>query len=337
MRVAIIGAGRQGNRRAKAVQECGDEVALVVDTIPALLEQFASTYGCAVSMDWKEAVKDNGIDAIIICTPNDTHAEISIAALRAGRHVLCEKPIARNPDEAWSMVEALRSSKAILKCGFNLRYHPAIAEAKKLADSGKLGKLIFIRCRYGNTGRPDFNKDWRVNLGISGGGELMDQGLHAMDLFRWFGGEINEATGYTATLGWDIKPAEDNAFALFRAVAGHICSLHTSWSEWRNIFSFEVFGSEGYAKVEGLGGSYGYEKLITGKKDLTKPFSESVTEFKEGDRSWREEWKEFTAAAKGKRTPLGSAYDGWAAIKLAYAVYDSSKSGKSVKLEFKGE
>jgi predicted dehydrogenase len=334
MNVAIVGAGRQGKRRAGAVIECGDKIVRVVDTNMALATALANAYNCTASADWKTAIEDNTVDAIIICTPNDTHSIITIAALKAGKNVLCEKPLARNPEEAYDMLKASEDGKSLLKCGFSLRHHPAIAQAKKHIEQGNIGKLLFLRCRYGITGRPDFEKDWRTNTQISGGGELMDQGQHILDLFRWFGGEISEVFGYADTLYWDIKPVEDNAFALLRGQAGHVCMMHVSWTEWKNIFSFEAFGEKGYLKIEGLGGAYGTEKLILGTKDLAKPFSETITEFREEDRSWREEWKEFSSAVKEKRTPLGSAYDGWASIKLTFAIYESSKKGSSVKLDW---
>lgn len=334
MNVAIIGAGRQGNRRAKAVKDCGDKVTRVVDTNQTMAASLAHSYNCTASSDWKSAIDDKDVDAVIICTPNDTHAVISIAAIKAGKHVLCEKPIARNPDEAYGIVKALKGSKSILKCGFNLRNHPAIAQAKKHIEQGGIGKLLFLRGKYGITGRIDYNKDWRVNIPISGGGELMDQGQHVLDLFRWFGGEITEVIGYSNTLYWKIKPAEDNAFALLRGKTGHICTLHVSWTEWKNVFSLEAFGEDGYVKIEGLGGSYGNEKLILGTKDISGPFSETVTEFRGEDGSWVEEWREFCSAIKEKREPLANAYDGWAAVKLAYAIYESSTKGKAIKLEW---
>ncbi len=336
MKVAIIGAGRQGHRRAKSITETGDEITLVVDKYLPLTEEFVSTFGCKASSDWNDAINDKKVDALMICTPNDTHAEIAKAALKAGKHVLVEKPLARNPDEAKGILDALKASKSILKCGFNLRYHPAIAQAKKHVESGKIGKIIFMRARYGNTSRQDFEKDWRIDVSISGGGELMDQGQHVLDLFRWFGGEISEVMGYTDTLAWNVKPAEDNAFALLRANAGHVCTLHVSWSEWRNIFSLEVFGSDGYVKIEGLGGSYGHERLIMGKKDLSKPFSEEVIDFGDDEKSFREEWEDFSSAVKAKKAPMGTGYDGWAAVKLAYCIYESSKSKKAVKFDLKG-
>lgn len=332
MKVAIIGCGRQGDRRAKAVKECDDELLMVTDTIQSRATELAAKYKCKASANWTDAIDDKSIDAILVCTPNDSHAEISIAAIKAGKNVLCEKPLARNPEETDAILNALKSSKSLLKCGFNHRHHPAVMQAKKHVESGAIGKILFMRCRYGITGRPGYESDWRANASISGGGQLMDQGQHIIDLFRWFGGEISEVFGHVDTLYWKIKPVEDNAFAILRGAAGHTCMMHVSWTEWRNIFSFEVFGDNGYVKVEGLGGSYGTEKLITGIKDLNGPFSEKVIEFSGDDKSWREEWKEFTAAVNNKKIPLGSAEDGSAAVKIAYAIYKSSAAGKVISL-----
>lgn len=126
MKAAIIGAGRQGNRLAKAIKDSNDDVAAVVDIDESKAAELAKAYGSAIYSDWRTVVRDSDIDAIVVCTPNDTHAEISIEALKAGKHVLCEKPIARNVDEATRILEASRKSMAKIKCGFNHRYHPAI-------------------------------------------------------------------------------------------------------------------------------------------------------------------------------------------------------------------
>lgn len=333
MKVAIIGAGRQGGRRAKAAKEYGDKITLVVDTNLELAAALAKEYSGAKSVDWKSAVKDKDVDSVVICTPNDTHAAIAIEALKNGKNVFCEKPVARNPEEARQILDAAKQSRAVLKCGFTLRAHPAIAKAKKHVENGGVGKLLFMRCNYGITGRSGYEKDWRMNTSISGGGQLMDQGQHILDLFRWFGGDIKEVTGYADSLYWGAS-AEDNAFALLRSQSGHICMMHTSWTEWKNLFSFEVFGDEGYVKVEGLGGSYGTERLILGKKDLDKPFVQEVEEFKGADISWHVEWEEFATAVKEGQQSSNGAYDGWAAVKLAFAIYESSKSGKCVKLDW---
>jgi len=257
---------------------------------------------------------------------------MSLGALRQGKHVFCEKPLARTVEEAREVVKAAQEKGLIIKCGFNLRHHPAISRAIKWIESGTIGELIFIRCRYGITGRPDYEKDWRMNPEISGGGQLVDQGLHTLDLARWFLGDIDCVFGWLQTGFWN-SPVEDNAFALLRTEKGQVASIHVSWTQWRNLFSFEVFGRDGYINIEGLGGSYGTEKLIRGKRALGEPFREETTEFRGEDCSWREEWKEFVIATEENREPLGNGHDGLEALRLASAIYDSAGRGCAVRLE----
>jgi predicted dehydrogenase len=137
------------------------------------------------------------IDAVLVLTPPDTHAEITIAAMESGKHVLCEKPLSRTISEAKKMVKTADDNKVILKCGFNHRHHPAISEAKKILDSGELGKPLFARCNYGICGRPEYENEWRADPKHAAGGQFIEQGIHAIDLFRWFLGEIIEVTGMT--------------------------------------------------------------------------------------------------------------------------------------------
>ena len=145
---------------------------------------------------------------------------------------------------------------------------------------------------------------------ISGGGQLMDQGMHVLDLSRYFLGEFTEAFGTAQTAFWNIAPLEDNVFAILRTGKGQIASFHVSWTQWKNLFSMDLFGREGYISVRGLGGSYGVEKAILGKRDFVKPFSEKIIEYRSGDSSWYEEWHEFVAAIKENRELMGNGLDG---------------------------
>jgi len=246
--------------------------------------------------------------------------------------VLCEKPLGRNPKEAKEILEAAEANRAKLKVGFNHRHHPAIKKAKQLVEEGKIGEIYFIRCRYGHGGRPGYDKEWRANKELCGGGELLDQGVHVVDLFRWFAGDFNEAYGYISTYFWDIE-VEDNAFAMFRRKNGVIASMHTSWTQWKNLFSFELFGSDGYLIIEGLGGSYGTETLKIGRrKPESGPPDEEIVEFPAPDISWQEEWKEFVSAIEEDREPLGNGYDGYEANRMIEAIYKSARTGKVVKI-----
>lgn len=305
-------------------------------------EEVARTTGCLVTTNWQDVVAREDIDAVIVSTTNDWLAPITIAALGHGKHVLCEKPLGREPEEARRMVEAAGLNRRKLKTGFNHRHHPAIWKAHELCAGSAIGDVLFIRCRYGHGGRPGYEKEWRANAEVSGGGELLDQGIHAIDLFRWFLGDFQEAFGYTSTQFWrpgggspSILGAyvEDNAFGLFRTAQGQIASLHASWTQWKNVFSFEVFGREGYLIADGLGGSYGPERLVWGRRrPESGPPDEERFEFAGPDVSWQAEWEEFVAAIREHREPLGNGYDGWQAMRMVSAIYESNHTGKTVKL-----
>lgn len=332
MRVGIIGAGLQGWRRAPVLKQFpGTEAVIVATAHQETAERLANSIGCQATTNWAEVVEKD-LDAVLVCTPPHLHAPISIAAMKTGKHVLCEKPLARSLDEAEEIVKVAQENGVKLKCGFNHRHHPGIQQAREWFDKGIIGELNFLRCRYGICGRPGYEKEWRAKPEIAGGGHLMEQGIHAIDLFRWFLGEFTEVVGFTATRFWDMAPLEDNAFALFRTEKGQVASLHSSLTQWKNLFSFEIFGQDGYILVEGLGGSYGTEKVTLGKRALLEPFKEETTEFRGGDRSWYEEWKEFVAAIKEDREPLGNGRDGLEALRLVNAVYQSAANSCVVKL-----
>lgn len=160
----------------------------------------------------------------------------------------------------------------------------------------------------------------------------MDQGMHVLDLSRWFLGDFSQATGFLTTSYWDVAPLEDNAFVLLRTAERQVASIHVSWTQWKNLFSFELFGRDGYIIVQGLGGSYGTEQAILGKRAFLEPFKEEEVEFRSEDPSWGNEWREFVSAIDHNRQPLGSGHDGLEAVKLAYAVYESAQKGCVVKL-----
>ena len=275
----------------------------------------------------------NDIDAVLVCTPPDLHHAIALAALKSGKHVLCEKPLARTLEEATEMVAAAQASGKCFKVGFNHRHHPAVLQAKRWLDEGRLGEPVFVRCRYGICGRPGYEQEWRADPRVVGGGQLMEQGIHAVDLARAFLGEFREVTGFIGTHYWKTEPLEDNAFVLYRTAAGQVASIHASLTQWKNIFSLEVFGKDGYAVIEGLGGSYGTERLTFGKREFDAPFAEEVVEFRGADPSWKEEWNEFVRAIEERREPIGSVADGAEAIRLVLAAYEAARRGVTIQLE----
>jgi predicted dehydrogenase len=333
VRVGIIGAGLQGRRRAPVVRDFPGTALVVVSA--AHLEsaqQLAGAVGCEAAVGWEPVIERDDLDAVVVCTPPHLHAVISVEAIRRGKHVLCEKPLARTVEEAEAMVAAAQESGLTLKCGFNHRHHPGIQQARRWFDSGVIGEPTFVRCRYGIGGRPGYEQEWRSDPQIVAGGQLMEQGIHAVDLSRWFLGDFAQVSCLVGTHFWKMQPLEDNAFVLLRTSGGAVASIHSSLTQWKNIFSFEIFGRDGYITVEGLGGSYGTERAVLGRRDFAAPFGEEIIEFRGGDFSWREEWIEFVAATQEGREPLGNARDGLEALRLVYAAYAASQNGSMVQV-----
>lgn len=332
MRVGIVGCGRIGTRRAEVIRRRGiDDTVVVADADPGRADALAQTLGCVARPEWQDVVASN-VDVVIVATTNDWLAPVALAAVEAGRHVLVEKPMARSLDEAEELWKAAVRSGVVLKVGFNHRHHPAVQRAYDLIQAGAIGQLLFARCRYGHGGRPGYDREWRMDPQVSGGGELLDQGIHAIDLFRWFFGEFSEAVGFTASYIWGGS-VEDNAFAILRTAGGQIASLHASWTQWKNLFSLELFGDRGYLLAEGLGGSYGAERLMVGQRRPEGGVpKEEVLTFASGDESWVEEWRVFTEAIRDGRQPPGNGYDGVQALRLIRSLYDSARTGKVMRL-----
>lgn len=333
IRVAIIGAGLQGNRRAEALRRSRDaRLSVVTSRNLSSAQALALKMNCEAGGDWRATVERPDIDAVIVCTPPHLHTETVLAALECGKHVLCEKPLARTMEETEIMVRAAKEKGLLLKCGFNHRHHPGIRTAKEYFDDGWIGRPLFLRSTYGICARSGCEREWRADPRMVSGGQLMEQGIHVIDLFRWFIGEFVGVVGMIETLYLPIKPLEDNAFVTFRAADGTLASLHSSLTQWKNLFLFEVFGADGYLIVEGLGGGYGTERLIRGKKASNEPFRSEITEFRGPDPSWEDEWKEFEAAIQEGREPMGNATDGLEAMRLVFAAYESARRRSEVSL-----
>jgi predicted dehydrogenase len=333
MRVGIIGCGLIGARRAKVALDSGDEVVVVADIDADRAAAVAAATHAAWTTSWSEVVSRDDLDVVVVSTSNDQLAQASIAALKSGKHVLCEKPLGRNSSEAAAIVAAAGSAGKLLKVGFNHRHHPGIAAARQHVDEGAIGNVFAIRALYGHGGRAGYEREWRADPARSGGGELLDQGVHIVDLARWFIGEIAQAHGFIGTYHWPIQPVEDNAFALLRSSGGGIVSFHTSWTQWKNTFRFEVLGTDGYVRIDGLGGSYGTERLTIAKRNAdSSPPVEETTSFEGPDLSWHSEWHEFSAAIAQNRQPLGNGTDGLAAARILDAIYASAASGTVVEV-----
>ena len=324
-RVAIIGCGLIGNKRAHALGD-GVRVVAAVDPQGERARQLASRHpGCVAWADWRPIVERDDIDVVIVATTNDQLAGITLRAAVHGKHVLVEKPAARNPAELEPVFIAAQDSDVIVKVGFNHRFHPAVQKAREIVDSGALGPLMFVRGRYGHGGRLGMEKEWRGNPYVAGGGEMIDQGVHLVDLARWFLGDFSEVVGRIATFFWQ-RPVEDNAFAMLRTPAGQVAWLHASCTEWKNLFSFEIYGKEGKLAIDGLGGSYGVERLAFHKMlPQMGPPETTAWEYPGEDKSWEAEWRHFLECIADKRQPSGNLEDALATLRVVQQMYDQAK------------
>ena len=323
MRLAIVGCGKVAEKRAKALGTAARLVACV-DVDPeraAAVAALAGEPGARLAADWREAVEASDVDAVVVSTSHDVLAPITRAAVEAGKHVLVEKPAARRPGELAGIAELARRTGSRVRIGFNHRFHPALALAKQLVEQGELGELYYVRARYGHGGRLGYAREWRADAARSGGGELVDQGVHLIDLSRWFLGDLTLAHGHAPTFFWDTA-VDDNAFLLLTGERRRVAWLHASWTEWKNTFSFEVTGRTGKLEVTGLGGSYGTERLTWFKmRPELGPPDVTTWEFPSEDGSWAAEMSAFAEDVAGGREPSPGLADAIAALTVVEDVY----------------
>jgi len=325
--MGIIGLGKQGRIRAGTIRDHSDAV-LVSGTDPA-----SPTTGfedLAILPDYR-AVIASDVDAVFVCTPNRFIPEVVTAALDAGKHVFCEKPPGRTVADVERIVAAERRSPGlVLKFGFNHRYHFGIMEAKKIVESGKYGEVLWLRGVYGKAEYSAYPTAWRSDPGLSGGGILLDQGIHMLDLCRHFCGEFTEVKSMLRTPEAD-SPLEDNAFALLRTADGRIAMVHSSSTQWKHRFTLEIYLQDGYVIVDGqpsTSRSFRDEWLIESRKGLGFAVGnppEQAT-FCNTDPSWELELAEFVECIRtGRPVRHGTPKDAYETMQLVHGIYEADE------------
>ena len=310
--------GRIRARTARADPRC--RVVYIVDADGGRAADLAAEVGADAGTEADRLLARRDVDAVVVATPPKYLAPLSRAAMQSGKHVFCEKPMARTVAEAETVRAAASGGRGPrVVVGFTLRYYRAVRRAWSLVRAGAIGEPCYVRGRYGHGGRPGYGGEWRMNTDLSGGGELLDQGVHLIDLGRCFLGEFEDIAGFLERYFWQppsgpgsllSKPVEDNAFLLLRTREGRVASLHASWTQWKNLFSFEVFGRDGFVSADGLGGSYGPERLTVGRRrpEGGPPATEEIEmpahdggpapDFPAGD-VWSAEWSGFVSTVFG--------------------------------------
>lgn len=317
-----------GQIRARCIRERKDiELVAVHDIDPAA----AAAAGPAVTVCGSvEELLSTDLDAVFVCAFNNVAPDIVCAALESGHHVFCEKPPGRSVDDVRRVrvVEAAHPTLR-LKYGFNHRYHGSVQEAKAMVESGRFGKVLWMRGVYGKAGGIQFENSWRNQSDLSGGGILLDQGVHMLDLFRLFCGDFSRVQSVVSTSFWDIA-VEDNAFAILQTEAGQVATLHSSATQWKHRFALEICLQGGYINLYGLltsTRSYGDETLTFAKRQFEdesfavgKPREETI--YFDRDDSWALELEDFVQAIRDDR-PIasGSSEDALRVLQLIDDIY----------------
>lgn len=323
LRVALIGCGLIGQKRLSNLPAgC---VTVACDTnLDRAKKLAAQSPGCLATDSVEHAVSSPDVDVVMVATLNSTLAPIASQAVQAGKHVLVEKPGAVRVAELEQLEGLARRHGGLVRIGYNHRYHPACLKALEIFRSGALGPIMFLRGRYGQGGRIGYDKEWRADPKLSGGGELIDQGVHLIDLAGIFLGGFTAVEGHTATYFWNM-PVEDNAFLSLRNAGGQTAWLHVSCTEWKNLFSLEIYGRDAKLHWEGLGGSYGLERL-THYRMLPQmgPPETTAWEFPRGDESWKLEMQDFFEDIRLNRTPVPGLSEAKAALEVVEKTYARS-------------
>ncbi len=345
LKVGIVGYGYMGKIRKKIIEDSPMlKLVGICDTNIKLITG-DNAVKCKAYDSYEKLIAAN-IDIVFVCAPNFFSPKIVVASLRAGKHVFCEKPPGTTLLDVKQMIVEERKHPGLkLMFGFNHRYHPGILEARTIIDSKRFGKILFLKGTYGKSGGKNYLHSWRNQKEIAGGGILLDQGIHMLDLFRYFCGDFSEVKGFLSRMFWDTD-VEDNAFVFLRNHSGQVATLHSSATLWKHCFKIEIFLEEAYLIISGLlskTGSYGRETLTIGRRQfedetfaLGNPREEVV--YFDQDLSWAIEVQKFLEyIINGQEVSNSSSQDAFKVMEMINRVYKSDSIINGPRLTKKGD
>jgi predicted dehydrogenase len=343
MRFGLIGCGHIGQVRAQALKEAeGSELVAIADLDQERARRVAPSSATHLFTDYEKMLAVPDLEAVVVSTPPQFHESMVVAALQAGKHVLCEKPLGSTVESCRKMLETSRKTGKTLTTGFNHRYFPAVKLAKQTLDSGLIGELDHVRAFAGHTGLSEFEAPWMYDRNIMGGGALMDNGIHIIDLTRYFLGEVSEVFGIATSQVWKIDGVEDNGLALLRNPQGKCATLQATWSEWKGYrFHIEVYGDRGMVRVY-------YAPMMNLVITMDRPGGRRNRKYhfypmniiREKLHGWeltaretfKEEIADFIRLTQGKKGAIADGFAGLRAVEIANAVYTSNREKQSVTL-----
>ncbi len=344
MRFGLIGAGGIGQIRARAHKLMADcELTAIADVDKERAKAVAPSTQTQIFDDYQKMLASDVVEAVIVSTPPQLHEEIVIAALEAGKHVLCEKPLANSVDACRRIVEAAKRTGKVLTTGFNHRYFPAIQFVKQTLDSGRIGELDHIRAFAGHTGLSEFKSPWMYDKDVMGGGALMDVGIHIIDLTRYLLGDVEEVFGVATCNVWKLDRSEDNGLALLRSPQGKTAVLHATWTEWKGYrFHIEAYGDKGMARAY-------YAPMMSMAIYQDKPGAPRRRKFNfypmnivsekmygwqlTTTKTFQQEFNDFIKLCEGRKSnDIADGFAGFRAVEIANAVYRSTEERQAVRL-----
>lgn len=344
MRIGVVGAGKIGKLRIQSIKEDPNtELVAVFDVNQSLANEAVADSAAKAVTDLNNFLEID-MDAVVVSTPPHLHEEACVGAFEKGCHVLCEKPMSNTVEGGQAIVDAAVKADRILAVGFNLRYYPFVTFAREAVDAGKIGTIDHVRIFGGHNGLHNFSAEWQYKQPHSGGGAMMDIGIHMTDLARYFLGEVTQVYGVMSENVWKVKGSEDNAIAVFKSPDGIAASYHTTWTEWKGYKSFvEVYGDRGmvrgaYAPMQSLLIS---KETSDGPAKKTRKFYPEIM-VREKLKTWqstclisfKEELTDFQKMVAGTyNVALADGHAGLRAIELANAVRKSTETGEVVNLK----
>jgi len=328
MNVGIIGCGIIGNKRAASLGN-NKLIAVSSHNIENAIKLANKYENILIFPNWKELINLKDLDIVIISTTNHVLSEIALYAISAGKHVLIEKPGAIHYTQLDKLISIAKDKNVKVKVGYNNRYHAATLKAIGMCSRGEIGEIMFLRGRFGHGGRKGYEKEWRTNEYISGGGVLIDLGVHLVDLSMCFlGNNLSLSSGSIKKYFWDSS-VEDNAFMNLVNKDGKTAWLHVSCTEWKNTFCFEIYGKKGKLQIDGLGGSYGTEKLTYYKMSPEMGIPEVFSwEYFKPDESLEKEFEDFVKCIKLDLKPWSDLEESQRILKIVDEIYKNSEKNK---------
>lgn len=328
LKVGIAGYGVVGKRRHHFIN-----INPSMDVVAVCDQTFKKNYSLndlKYFKNYNDLLKLD-LDVLFVCLTNNVAAEVTISGLKNGLHVFCEKPPGRNVEDINKVIKVEEKFPNLkLKYGFNHRYHDSVKKALSLIKSGELGEIINLRGLYGKSRVIPFSGGWRSKREIAGGGILLDQGIHMLDLMRYFSGEFIEIKSFISNSYWN-HDIEDNAYAIMKDKYGRIAMLNSSATEWQHKFRLEIALTKGYINLSGIlsgSKSYGEEKIVFGMRDQESnngQMNSTTIQFLD-DNSWKEEIDEFSdSILNNKKIKSGTSQDALLTMKLLYEIYYNDK------------